>query len=337
MTRISLDLDTTTAGLQSSLERGVRDGFDVQVWLLAEPSQSYDFAEFHLDFDRSILRVASITNRSGDRLPNQLLPPSFDNQAGEIDFAQGAAAPLPSGDMLLATITFRVVGDGTAALTLTDTFPRESIVTFDRANILDGLDGGTLTAIADKPFIEGGTGNDRLIGDASDNTIHGRAGTDTIEGRQGDDLLFGNAGADRLSGQKGIDEIFGGLGADILNGGSNADRLVGGQGADRLAGNAGKDRLFGGNGDDALIGGLGDDILTGGAKADTFVFLGRFGFDRVTDFTIGVDILDLDASLAFADLTIEQRGQNTRIDIGDDTILLRNIDADTLTEQSFDF
>ncbi|WP_024694578.1 VWA domain-containing protein [Pseudomonas syringae] len=70
--------------------------------------------------------------------------------------------------------------------------------------------------------------------------------------------------------------------------------LIGTQGDDVLLAANGNDRLVGGNGDDLLIGGPGDDVLTGGEGQDRFMWLaGDTGHDRVTDFSVGVDTLDL--------------------------------------------
>ena len=62
-----------------------------------------------------------------------------------------------------------------------------------------------------------------------------------------------------------------------------------------LDGGMGKDTLMGGGGADMLIGGMGDDKLTGGGGADKFVFGMGDGEDTVTDFTDGVDMIDLTA------------------------------------------
>ncbi|WP_310541734.1 type I secretion C-terminal target domain-containing protein [Phenylobacterium sp.] len=54
--------------------------------------------------------------------------------------------------------------------------------------------------------------------------------------------------------------------------------------------------LAGGAGDDTLIGGRGDEVLTGGAGADVFSFPAEpWSPNRITDFTVGVDRLDLSA------------------------------------------
>ncbi|MEE4573007.1 type I secretion C-terminal target domain-containing protein [Pseudomonas alliivorans] len=70
--------------------------------------------------------------------------------------------------------------------------------------------------------------------------------------------------------------------------------LIGTDGDDVLLAAGGNDCLNGGNGHDVLIGGQGDDVLTGGDGPDRFMWLaGDTGHDRVTDFDVGVDSLDL--------------------------------------------
>jgi Ca2+-binding RTX toxin-like protein len=60
-----------------------------------------------------------------------------------------------------------------------------------------------------------------------------------------------------------------------------------------LFGYQGKDQLFGLGGDDFLNGGQGKDQLTGGEGADTFVFTKGSGKDTITDFEVGVDIIQV--------------------------------------------
>ncbi|WKW34252.1 type I secretion C-terminal target domain-containing protein [Pseudomonas viridiflava] len=70
--------------------------------------------------------------------------------------------------------------------------------------------------------------------------------------------------------------------------------LLGADGDDVLLAAGGHDCLNGGNGNDVLIGGPGDDVLTGGEGQDRFMWLaGDTGHDRVTDFNVGIDSLDL--------------------------------------------
>jgi Ca2+-binding RTX toxin-like protein len=86
-------------------------------------------------------------------------------------------------------------------------------------------------------------------------------------------------------------------GTAAINGTAGADNLTGTASSDIINGLAGNDTLNGGAGNDSLDGGNDKDILTGGTGADTFIF--EFGQssvsanDRVTDFAIGTDKIDL--------------------------------------------
>ncbi|WP_298432299.1 calcium-binding protein [uncultured Jannaschia sp.] len=163
----------------------------------------------------------------------------------------------------------------------------------DGADLLIGGTGAdTLQGGAGDDVIHGGTWSDWLEGNVGDDILHGEQGNDTLMGGFGDDILLGGDQADILSGGPGHDRIEGGAGSDALSGGLGHDSLFGGSGQDELNGSSGADWLEGGDGDDILTGGAGTDSLTGGRGADRFVF-SEFdaGFDRVTDFEFGVDLL----------------------------------------------
>lgn len=80
-----------------------------------------------------------------------------------------------------------------------------------------------------------------------------------------------------------------------MTGGNGADTLTGGDGADLLIGGAGNDFLNGGQGSDVLMDGVGSDSLQGGAGADLFVMAADGATDRILDFQVGIDRLDLSA------------------------------------------
>ena len=116
--------------------------------------------------------------------------------------------------------------------------------------------------------------------------------------------MIGTAGADRIHGTRADDRIIGGAGNDRLKGHKGRDTLFGEAGNDALFGNKGDDVLDGGAGDDVLWGGLGVDDLTGGAGADTFRLRLRQAQgrnnqpDRILDFDLSRDRLDLDSSIS---------------------------------------
>jgi Ca2+-binding RTX toxin-like protein len=63
----------------------------------------------------------------------------------------------------------------------------------------------------------GGTGNDRIMGNADDNFLSGMAGNDVLAGLDGDDRLMGYDGNDLLQGGNGDNLIDGGRGYDAVN------------------------------------------------------------------------------------------------------------------------
>ena len=101
-------------------------------------------------------------------------------------------------------------------------------------------------------------------------------GQTTIEGTRNQDTEVGGEGNDYIRGRQGDDVLDGRAGKDILEG------------------NKGDDTLSGGQDNDILFGGVGNDTLTGGEGADTFVMrINKGGENTITDFTVGVDTLDL--------------------------------------------
>lgn len=187
-------------------------------------------------------------------------------------------------------------------------------------------------------LLQGGDGDDRLIGDHTDrysdplnqgNII--LAGEDKLLGGDGNDQLYGGGRNDYLDGGSGDDRLVGdGIlllspteevvsfipGDDRLYGGSGSDVLEGQGGNDLLDGGTDNDFLDGGEGDDQVIGGSGNDILFGGTSivADSTA---RGGADTL-DGGVGNDTLTGGGG---NDIYIFGRGY------GQDTILDRDFSA----------
>jgi Ca2+-binding RTX toxin-like protein len=133
--------------------------------------------------------------------------------------------------------------------------------------------------------LQGGSGNDRLIGDAQNNLLQGGAGDDSLLGGQGADTLIGGGGNNTASystssagvtvnllsqtnfGADAAGDVL--VGIQNLEGSDFGDLLTGDAQNNLLQGLAGNDVLVGGAGDDSLLGGDGDDTLEGGLGADS--------------------------------------------------------------------
>lgn len=157
----------------------------------------------------------------------------------------------------------------------------------------DALDGGAGFDIVDYSALAYGP----LSIDLSTNRTKGNGSLQVLAGIEGvvgspcDDTLRGNASEfNWLHGEAGNDLMYGGTGYDLMEGGA---------GNDTMFGQADGDVLDGGEGDDWLSGGKGWDDLTGGEGADTFCWAVADTSktlqwrDRITDFTVGSDRIDL--------------------------------------------
>lgn len=155
----------------------------------------------------------------------------------------------------------------------------------------------------------------------------------TVTGDAVQILATGSAGAG-LS-QFRID--LGGFGP-LLTGGAGPDMIIGTGAGDHINGGPGNDTLRGGAGDDLIADGAGRDIMTGGAGADVFV-LGRDGqTDRIEDFHLGIDRIDLSdwgRVHHFGDLDITPTADGAIIGFAGEFAAVRGDDATPLT--AFDF
>ena len=145
----------------------------------------------------------------------------------------------------------------------------------------------------------GKAGDDRLFGDKqttiekamADGDAKGKANRgDWLDGGQGDDLLIGTASRDVLLGGNDRDTLIGGAGDDVLSGdettgaleqgwsvkraavtiarGVTSHRAVYSKASINSAPEGGSDVLYGQGGKDIINGGWGEDLLDGGADDD---------------------------------------------------------------------
>ena len=102
-------------------------------------------------------------------------------------------------------------------------------ITIDGHSGDDFVGGGSLGDLD----LYGGDGNDRVASSGS-RLLDGGAGDDEIIGSSNAETINGGAGNDTIFGEGGNDTIDGGAGNDILHGGEGADQLAGGDGDDEL-------------------------------------------------------------------------------------------------------
>ncbi|MEH2325019.1 MAG: calcium-binding protein [Nostoc sp.] len=157
--------------------------------------------------------------------------------------------------------------------------------------------------------VTGGSGGDtlvsieRVLGSRFNDVLTGSNANESFLGGFGDDIIDGGGGIDTVEygfvGSRVVVDLAsgfatGGAGTDFI---LNVENVKGSIFDDILTGSSGANVLNGDNGNDALNGGAGADNLTGGGGRDTFIF--QFGqslvsaSDRITDFTIGTDKIDL--------------------------------------------
>jgi len=114
---------------------------------------------------------------------------------------------------------------------------------------------------------------------------------------------------------------------------------------DVAEGTKGNDLVRGDAGDNILDGGAGNDRLRGGDGADTFVFRGKFGHDKVLDFDASEgDVIDLSGARGIKNFGDLMRNHAEQTDNGvlitadnGATVLLKHVDLDDLSADSFLF
>ncbi len=188
-------------------------------------------------------------------------------------------------------ITVNVLGDTTVELNENFT------VTLSNAT-----NGATITTATATGTIQ----NDDFIGTSGSDTLAGTSGADALTGLAGNDTYTVNNAGDLVieALNQGTDTVQASIAYTLAN---NVENLLltgtvnlngTGNGLNnQITGNSGNNNLNGAAGNDTLNGAAGVDTLTGGTGTDIFIF--QFGqstsaaLDRVTDFAIGTDKIDL--------------------------------------------
>lgn len=248
-----------------------------------------------------------------------------------------------------------------------DDLPTENVIE-NGANEPNDLRGGlgndTLTGGNNDDVLIGYDGTDTMAGGNGDDYLVGGRGTDTLEGGNGADALIGGAGRDTLHGGTGDDILVGGAGDDTMQGGVNADTFVMGR-------NSGNDTILDFDVSQDVIelpweddlestnpfdyisleqtdagarvhhdGGsvLLRDVHADDLEEDNFqVNDGGFGTDTIIDFTLGEDMIELDAPYHFEldDIQVVSRdgGENVTLESDYGDIQVQGVSAATALEE----
>jgi Ca2+-binding RTX toxin-like protein len=218
----------------------------------------------------------------------------------------------------------------------------------------------TLTANVERLTLEGveainGTGNElanRLTGNDASNILYGLGGADRLDGGLGADQMYGGTDNDTYVVESAGDQVFefAGQGTDtVLSGisyilGAHIERLTL-EGSQSLngTGNSLANILTGNEGANRLDGGTGNDTLSGGGGNHVFVFCTGSGRDRITDFAVDVDRIDLSTLVAvtdYADLIanhMTQVGENVVIRAGNDILTINAMQLAAMDASDFMF
>ncbi len=310
----SFDGAVKLAGKEDSLKYTVMSYTDhPYASLYASQPMLYDIAAIQY------LYGANMTTRAGDTLyafsaTTEELMAIWD--AGGVDTFDLSNQTL-GATVNLAAGTFSSIGVLDTGGKARDNVAVAYNVTIENAKGGSGADKITGNAVAND--IDGNGGNDTLAGGGGDDTLDGGAGTDKLDGGAGNDTFIVDA-LDTVTDSSGFDTIETATSYSIGKGkgvesvqltGAAAANLTGGKAGDLLIGNGANNLLSGAKGNDTLRGGGGDDTLTGGGKGrdvfdyDALTDRGS-GAERIADFAKGAagDALD------FADLLDGLAGYN---------------------------
>jgi Ca2+-binding RTX toxin-like protein len=171
-----------------------------------------------------------------------------------------------------------------------------------------GEDNQTLLGLGGNDVIYGGNGADYLDGGAGNDSLDGvgdSAGLDTFAGGAGDDIygVYNSATMIVENAGEGTDTVWTAVNYTLTNEVENLFLVgnltgTGNSGNNLIVGyGVGDNTIDGGAGADTIDGGAGTDVISGGTGADIFTFVfaqsTATATDRITDFEIGTDKLDI--------------------------------------------
>lgn len=232
---------------------------------------------------------------------------------GNVFYANPLLISTTGNDVLTGTLS----GDDTVTYTYATAPVTVSLAISSQQN----TGGAGLDTLINIENLIGSAYNDILTGNAKDNVLVGETGDDVLIGGSGADTLIGGLGNDSYFVENVSDVIIENLnngtdnvsskvtysliegienltltGVLAINGTGNiqANVLTGNAAANQLNGEAGKDILIARAGNDTLDGGAGNNVLTGGPGSDIFKFTTKGHTDKITDYSVVNDTIQLE-------------------------------------------
>ena len=206
-----------------------------------------------------------------------------------IDNLGGDLAITAAGKTITASGTETVsldVGAGSDSVTIGDLTGVASVSTITVTAGMgdDSINASGQVAAGIVLTVDGGVGNDTVLGSPNGDSILGGDGLDSLVGNGGDDTIRGGADADFLAGGTGNDSVFGDAGDDafVVNVGGGNDSLNGGTGQDTVTVNgtsgndvfvldpSGASAVLTVGGETTTLTGVENLVLNGGVGADSF-------------------------------------------------------------------
>lgn len=184
----------------------------------------------------------------------------------------------------------------------------------------DGSGSNTIISSGDSDEYWGQGGNDMMHAVNGRQTMHGGTGNDTID-------------LSRTSWGTGFDyDMVSGVTNQTGDAFHEFENAVMTRYDDTVTGTSGSNRITGAGG---------DDLITGGAGADIFVYAGdrSEGDDVISDFTNGVDHIEIGGRVRFSDLKISgyDHGSSTLIEWDHGSIVLMGVSTFAVDASDFNF
>ncbi len=229
-----------------------------------------------------------------------------------------------------------LASEGGRAVQVTGTLDDETITSFDRDDILEGMGGNdVLNGGLGSDTLDGGAGNDHLVGGTEGDTLIGGAGNDLLDGGgDADTASYANAtgsvtvnlllaGAQNTLGA-GTDTL---VSIEYLTGSQYGDTLTGNNGTNIINGGGGNDIINGRGNIDFMTGGTGDDRYYVDDASDVVTEIAGQGSDRVyasVNYTLGtgqsIEFLLANAGATSLTLRGNELANNIQGNSGNDTL-----------------